>query len=153
MKHPKCIPLHQGASGRGQRSSCIRTIGQTHGCDSISSSPARRGWSRRAVSGKSCIASGFREREDVYGNCNRNNMALFKTFKGGDVVPESGVYKALHSTPHRLPWRVIYLEGDHFQRCKLCPLGVLYRLEVPCVPHTQVVTAPREEFTVSFVGC
>jgi hypothetical protein len=52
-----------------------------------------------------------------------------KIFKDGDCVPASGVYAALHSTPHRLVERVAYLEGHRFQSCWLCPSGVLYRLD------------------------
>ncbi len=56
-------------------------------------------------------------------------MAIFHTYKSGDVVPTSGSYTALHSTPHRLVERALHVEGDRFEVCKLCPLGVLYRLE------------------------
>jgi hypothetical protein len=76
-------------------------------------------------------------------------MGIFRTFKGGDLVPESGVYTALHSTPHRLIWRVMYFEGHRFQRCKLCPLGVLYRLEGPCVPTSSRINLPKEELAAS----
>ena len=61
-------------------------------------------------------------------------MRRFNTFKDGDIVPASGVYAALHSTPHRLVERVAHLEGDRFQSCCLCPSGVLYRLEEQGVP-------------------
>jgi hypothetical protein len=56
-------------------------------------------------------------------------MAFLNTFRSGEVVPASGSYATLHSTPHRLPERSVHVEGDKFQTCKLCPLGVLYRLE------------------------
>jgi hypothetical protein len=71
-------------------------------------------------------------------------MAVLKTYWSGDKVPESGVYKALHSTPHRLVWRVLYFEGNRFHRCKLCPLGVLYRLEEPCVSTSSSINLPNE---------
>jgi hypothetical protein len=58
-------------------------------------------------------------------------MAMFKTFKSGDMVPASGSYAVLHSTPHKLPQRSVHIEGDKFEPCRLCPLGVLYRLEQP----------------------
>ena len=60
-------------------------------------------------------------------------MAFFNTFKSGDVVPTSGSYAALHSTPHKLLERAVHVEGERFEPCKLCPLGVLYRLEQPGV--------------------
>ena len=56
-------------------------------------------------------------------------MRVFNTFKSGDLVPTSGSYAALHSTPHRLVERELHIEGDKFEECRLCPLGVLYRLE------------------------
>jgi hypothetical protein len=56
-------------------------------------------------------------------------VRIFNTYKSGDYVPTSGSYVALHSTPHRLVEREIHIEGDRFAECKLCPLGVLYRLE------------------------
>src|SRR5438094_136146 len=59
---------------------------------------------------------------------------MFKTFKAGDLVPTSGMYAALHSTPHTLIKYVIYVEGEAFRRCRMCPFGVLYRFEKPCVP-------------------
>ena len=74
-------------------------------------------------------------------------MAVLKTYWSGDKVPESGVYKALHSTPHRLVWRVLYFEGNRFHRCKLCPLGVLYRLEEPCVPTSSSINLPNERLS------
>jgi hypothetical protein len=70
-------------------------------------------------------------------------MGLFRIFKAGDIVPTSGVYAVLHSTPHALIQRELYLKGTRFQRCKLCPLGVLYRLETPSVdtlPTDQLAT-------------
>src|SRR5690242_5481443 len=45
----------------------------------------------------------------------RPSMGIFNTFKDGDLVPASGVYAALHSTPHRLVERVLYIEGDRFR--------------------------------------
>ena len=60
-------------------------------------------------------------------------MAFFNTFKSSDVVPTSGSYAALHSTPHKLLERAVHVEGERFEPCKLCPLGVLYRLEQPGV--------------------
>ena len=60
-------------------------------------------------------------------------MAFFNTFMSGDVVPLSGSYAALHSTPHKLLERGVNVEGEKFEPCKLCPLGVLYRMEQPGV--------------------
>lgn len=56
-----------------------------------------------------------------------------KAFKSGDLVPASGVYLILHSTPHGIEQRELYLEGSRFPECRICPAGVLYRLESPCV--------------------
>ncbi len=57
------------------------------------------------------------------------------TFRSGDVVPTSGVYKVLHSTPHMLIERELYVEGSKFRSCKACPLGLIYRLHEPGVPN------------------
>ncbi|MGA6982867.1 MAG: hypothetical protein WBZ11_15040 [Candidatus Sulfotelmatobacter sp.] len=56
-------------------------------------------------------------------------MKIFNTYTSGDVVPTSGSYAAFHSTPHKLVHHEIYIEGNHFEACRLCPLGVIYRLE------------------------
>lgn len=67
-----------------------------------------------------------------------------KAFKSGDQVPASGVYVALHSTPHRLPDREMYFEGSRFPDCEICRSAVRYRLESPCVPFavpTQLAAA------------
>lgn len=69
-------------------------------------------------------------------------MAFLNTFKSGDVVPASGSYASLHSTPHRLPERSVHVEGDKFEPCKLCPLGVLYRLEQPGM-QTPLFASPQ----------
>lgn len=61
-------------------------------------------------------------------------MGLLKMHKSGDRVPESGVYAVLHSTPHMLIEHQVNFEGGRFGECRMCPLGVLYRLEKPCVP-------------------
>ncbi len=59
---------------------------------------------------------------------------LTKMYKSGDVVPQSGIYVVLHSTPHMLIDHQIYIEGAQFKGCRICPLGVLYRLEEQCIP-------------------
>ncbi|MFY9790263.1 MAG: hypothetical protein WA474_00140 [Candidatus Sulfotelmatobacter sp.] len=56
-------------------------------------------------------------------------MAFFNTYRSGELVPASGSYAALHSTPHKLVERSVHIEGDRFEQCGMCPLGVLYRLE------------------------
>lgn len=44
-------------------------------------------------------------------------------------MTESGLYAVLHSTPHALIQHAIHIEGTRFQGCKMCPMGVWYRLE------------------------
>ena len=69
---------------------------------------------------------------------------MANTFKSGDLVPDSGVYAVLHSTPHRLIDRQIFVQGARFHSCRICPLGVLYRLVEPCVPTIfPVVSVPQ----------
>jgi hypothetical protein len=60
-------------------------------------------------------------------------VAVFNTFLGGDLVLNSGVYAVMHSTPHTLMERELYIVGSYFQRCRFCPFGVAYRLENPSV--------------------
>jgi len=57
-----------------------------------------------------------------------------KVLKSGEKVPASGIYRVLHSTPHLADQREMYFEGSRLPDCELCPGGVLYRLESPCVP-------------------
>lgn len=71
-------------------------------------------------------------------------MKIFNTYTSGDVVPTSGSYTALHSTPHRLVHREIYVEGNRFEACKLCPLGVIYRLEQSGLHRPVLVDLSRE---------
>jgi hypothetical protein len=71
-------------------------------------------------------------------------MRIFNTFKSGDVVPASGSYAALHSTPHRLVEREVHLEGERFERCRLCPLGVLYRFEQSGLPRPLFASLTQE---------
>jgi hypothetical protein len=70
-------------------------------------------------------------------------IALLKILKSrvltsGDRVPETGVYRALHSTPHALIQHEIHFVGAKFRGCGLCPLGVLYRLDKECVPKSAI---------------
>jgi hypothetical protein len=58
-------------------------------------------------------------------------MRAFRLFRSGDLVPESGVYAVLHSTPHAVIQHVSQVEGARFHECRMCPLGVWYRLEAP----------------------
>jgi hypothetical protein len=75
-------------------------------------------------------------------------MAVFNMFKDGDLVIASGVYGALHSTPHKLVERATYVEGDRFESCRLCPLGVIYRLDEPLIsiaPKSSSIPVLEEE--------
>ena len=56
-------------------------------------------------------------------------MRVLKIFRSGDLVTESGMYAVLHSTPHALIQHAIHIEGTRFNGCKMCPMGVWYRLE------------------------
>jgi len=63
-----------------------------------------------------------------------------KVLKSGEKVPASGIYRVMHSTPHILEQREMYVEGSRLPNCEVCPGGVLYRLESPCVPRPVPVT-------------
>lgn len=58
---------------------------------------------------------------------------LRKLYKSGEEVPETGVYVVLHSTPHMLIEHQICFEKGRFHGCRMCPMGVLYRLENQCI--------------------
>ena len=60
-------------------------------------------------------------------------MRALRLFRSGELVPESGLYAVLHSTPHTLIQHATHLEGTRFHECRMCPLGVWYRLEARCV--------------------
>ncbi len=66
-------------------------------------------------------------------------MRVLGLFRSGELVPESGQYAALHSTPHTLIEHVTHVEGTRFDKCSLCPLGVWYRLETSRVRATEQV--------------
>ena len=75
-------------------------------------------------------------------------MAVFSVFKDGDLVTASGVYSALHSTPHKLVKRATYVEGERFESCRLCPLGVIYRLDeqlISIAPKSSGIPVLREQ--------
>ena len=57
-----------------------------------------------------------------------------KALESGEKVPASGIYRILHSLPHSAEQREMYFEGSRFPECKVCPAGVFYRSESPCVP-------------------
>ena len=57
-----------------------------------------------------------------------------RVLEPGQKVPSSGIYRVLHSAPHASEQRELYFEGSRFPECQVCPTGVLYRLESPCVP-------------------
>ncbi len=69
-------------------------------------------------------------------------MKGFKIFRSGDLVIESGLYAVLHTTPHALIQHALHIEGARFQGCKMCPMGVWYRLEASHVPSSER-TLPR----------
>jgi hypothetical protein len=62
--------------------------------------------------------------------------------KSGDRVLETGLYRALHSTPHSLIQAELYFEGCQFRACKLCPLGVFYRLDEEQFIKSSIRVAP-----------
>jgi hypothetical protein len=53
-------------------------------------------------------------------------MAL-KTFQTGHPVPESGIYRVIH-TGHRLPHAVTICQGENFPRCAKCADLVSFEL-------------------------
>ena len=74
-------------------------------------------------------------------------MRVLRLFRSGDLVPESGVYAVLHSTPHALIQHITHVEGARFHECRMCPLGVWYRLEASYMrtPEQLLSQAPAAE--------
>lgn len=70
-----------------------------------------------------------------------NGSVCKKVFRSGEVVPASGIYLILHSIPHVVQQRELYVEGSHFPECTACPDGVRYRLSSPCIPMKAHSTA------------
>ena len=50
-----------------------------------------------------------------------------KSFKTGQVVPQSGIYRVVHSE-HRLPHEVTLLRADSFPPCSKCGVNVKFKL-------------------------
>lgn len=51
-------------------------------------------------------------------------------FATGTVIPESGIYQAIHRA-HRLPHEVILFAGEKFPRCAKCRDEVTFKLVYP----------------------
>jgi hypothetical protein len=66
---------------------------------------------------------------------------LSAILRSGDLVPQTGLYRALHSTPHALLQHEFHLQGTRFRGCRLCPLGVLYRIDNQCVSRFPIRSA------------
>jgi hypothetical protein len=57
----------------------------------------------------------------------RRNVRVAKKYHPGQVVPEDGVYEAVHD-PHRLMHQVTLPQGGRFPACKRCGRGVHFEL-------------------------
>jgi hypothetical protein len=61
------------------------------------------------------------------------------TFKTGQQIPDSGVYKVIHQQ-HRLPHEVTLLRGETFPRCTKCGDRVEFEL-IHAAPYQRDGTA------------
>jgi len=50
-----------------------------------------------------------------------------KTFKTGEIVPQSGIYRVTHAE-HRLPHEVTMLRSHEFPPCEKCGIRVRFKL-------------------------
>lgn len=50
-----------------------------------------------------------------------------KSYETGAVVPETGIYRVVHSA-HRLPQEVLIRKDEHFPRCCKCSDAVVFDL-------------------------
>jgi hypothetical protein len=48
-------------------------------------------------------------------------------YETGTVVPETGIYRVVHST-HRLPHEAVLIKGQRFPKCQKCNELVLFEL-------------------------
>jgi hypothetical protein len=48
-------------------------------------------------------------------------------YETGEIVPETGIYRVVHSA-HRLPHEVVILKDEHFPRCCKCSGSVFFSL-------------------------
>lgn len=51
-----------------------------------------------------------------------------QTFQSGEIVPQSGIYEAIHEGAHRQPHEVVLIEQDLFPPCDTCADRVRFRL-------------------------
>ena len=54
-----------------------------------------------------------------------SGAASFKTYRTGDLVTASGIYR-VHHQAHRVPHEVTLLEGQKFPRCQKCEEAVAF---------------------------
>jgi len=60
-------------------------------------------------------------------NPEKQQDSLNRTFKTGQIVPQSGVYQVVHNE-HRLPHEVTLLRADNFPPCSKCGVQVKFKL-------------------------
>lgn len=70
----------------------------------------------------------------------------------GDLVPTSGVYAVLHSTPHKLLESEEYFEGSRFRECGMCAIGPWYRLQAPKTPALFTKLPTKGELAIAGGG-
>lgn len=76
----------------------------------------------------------------AFQNCARMRPIMgAPTFKTGQQIPDSGVYKVIHQQ-HRLPHEVTLLKGETFPRCAKCGDRVEFEL-VHAAPYNRDGTA------------
>jgi hypothetical protein len=49
------------------------------------------------------------------------------TYETGETVPETGIYRVIHSA-HRLPHEVVIQKDEYFPRCCKCSESVVFTL-------------------------
>jgi len=50
-----------------------------------------------------------------------------KSYETGETVPETGIYRVVHSV-HRLPHEVVIRKDEQFPRCCKCSKSVIFSL-------------------------
>jgi hypothetical protein len=71
--------------------------------------------------------TGITVRRAIYNYARITLIVGAPTFKTGQQIPDSGVYKVIHQQ-HRLPHEVTLLKGETFPRCTKCGDRVEFEL-------------------------
>ena len=72
-----------------------------------------------------------------------SNERQSENYQPGQIVPESGIYTAVH-LEHRAPHEVVAIRGEEFPVCRVCKGEVRFHINaaVPHMTHDFDLTGP-----------